>query len=259
VADLRAERIAMWGNGDYGAVGEAFAPIHERLLDACEPLHGKALLDVATGTAGVALRAAARGAEVVAVDFSPAMLDRARTRVEAAGAHVELLEADAEALPLADASADVVTSCFGMVFAPDQEAVASEVARACRPGGRLAYTVWLPDEGGTLYEGFAQPPPLVRSPERWSDEAGARALLEPAFELRFERCEFAFEADSAEELWAFFVTHVPPFRTFRDGLGEADRAELRRRFDALYVPEDDGRVRDRRSYVLAAGRRAEPA
>jgi SAM-dependent methyltransferase len=254
VADLRTERIAMWSNGDYGALGDAFAPIHERVLDVCEPLRGKALLDVATGTGGVALGAAARGADVAATDFAPAMLARARARMGAASARVELLEADADALPFPDRSFDVVASCFGMVFAPDQEAVAAEVARVCRPGGRLAYTVWLPDDSAALYDGFERAPELEVSTARWSDEAEARALLEP-FELEFERVDFAFEADSAEELWAFYAASVPPFRTFLEGLGDVERTAFRSRFDAFFAPEQDGRVRDRGSYLLATGPR----
>jgi SAM-dependent methyltransferase len=243
----------MWGSGDYTPLGEAFAPIHARLLDACEPLAGKRLLDVATGTGGVASAAAARGAEVVASDFSPVMLARAAQRVPAG---VELVEADAEDLPFADASVDVVTSSFGMVFARDCDAVAREVARVCRPGGRLGYTVWLPDDSrDALYDGFEEPPSLAFETTPWTTEEAARALLEPAFAVRFERCEFVSETESTDELWDFNVMHVPPFHVFVASLDAARQAELRRRFDELYRPGSDGRVRESDAYLLVTGDR----
>ena len=102
------------------------------------------VLDVATGTGVVADGAAARGAsEVVAVDFSAAMLEQARAVAEAhPSGVVTLLEGDAAALPLPDESFDAVVIGFGLLHLPDPASALAEAHRVLKPGGRLAFSVW---------------------------------------------------------------------------------------------------------------------
>src|SRR5688500_1581843 len=99
------------------------------------------LLDVCTGTADVALEGRARGAaRVIGVDFAGAMLKLGLAKVVAAGhAHsVALVRGDAMHLPVTDASADAVTVAFGIRNVQRPEVACREMARALRPGGRLA-------------------------------------------------------------------------------------------------------------------------
>jgi len=105
---------------------------------------GMRVLDVATGTGVVADGAAARGAsEVVAVDFSAAMLEQARAVAEAhPSGVVTLLEGDAAALPLPDESFDAVVIGFGLLHLPDPASALAEAHRVLKPGGRLAFSVW---------------------------------------------------------------------------------------------------------------------
>jgi demethylmenaquinone methyltransferase / 2-methoxy-6-polyprenyl-1,4-benzoquinol methylase len=99
------------------------------------------LLDVCTGTADVALQARAGGAaRVIGVDFAGRMLALGRTKVETAGeaARIALVRGDAMRLPARDASADAATVAFGIRNVQRPEAACAEMARALRPGGRLA-------------------------------------------------------------------------------------------------------------------------
>src|SRR5437879_1721895 len=96
------------------------------------------LLDVCCGTGIVTAAAAARGASVVGLDFSPAMLRQARQ----GHPHLHLDEGDAETLPYADDSFDAVVSNFGVHHAPNPEKAIVEAFRVLRPGGRVAVTAW---------------------------------------------------------------------------------------------------------------------
>jgi SAM-dependent methyltransferase len=97
------------------------------------------VLDVAAGTGALALAAADSGAQVLATDFSPGMVDR----IAAAGApNVEARVMDGQALDLPDASFDAVFSIFGVIMFPDWRAGLSEMARVTRPGGYGAVATW---------------------------------------------------------------------------------------------------------------------
>lgn len=110
----------------------------EPLLDAAAVGAGQRVLDLACGPGYVAAAAAARGAEVVALDISAAMVAEARRR------HPELdvREGAAERVDFADESFDRVLMSFGILHVADPAAVLREVRRLLRPDGRFAFTVW---------------------------------------------------------------------------------------------------------------------
>jgi ubiquinone/menaquinone biosynthesis C-methylase UbiE len=110
----------------------------EPLLDAAQVRAGSCVLDVATGPGDAAAAAAARGADVVGVDFSAAMLGLARRRHP----KLDLREADAQELPFRDASFDAVVMNFGLLHLPHPERGIAEAFRVLRPQGRFAFTVW---------------------------------------------------------------------------------------------------------------------
>jgi len=106
------------------------------LLDAAGVTRGMRVLDVATGPGHVAAAAAERGAVVTAVDFSPAMVERARSR------GVDAREGDAQALPFSDGTFDAVVTSFGMLHFADPERALAEAWRVLASGARMAFTVW---------------------------------------------------------------------------------------------------------------------
>ena len=95
----------------------------------------------------MAILAAQRGADVVGMDLAPVLIDTARDRAAEEGVTLELDVGDAEDMSYEGSSFDLVLSTCGVMFAPDHPAVASELARVTRPGGRIALGCWTPDGG----------------------------------------------------------------------------------------------------------------
>jgi SAM-dependent methyltransferase len=182
-AELKARHRAMWASGDYPSMVETFLlPLGPRLVEAAGIGRGQRVLDVAAGTGNASIPAAQRGAQVTASDLTPELLDAGRRRAEIQGLELEWVAADAEQLPFADASFDVVMSSIGAMFAPHHQAVADELVRVCVPGGTIALLNWTP-EGmlGALFRTigpFAPPPPPgAQPPPLWGSEAHLRELL----------------------------------------------------------------------------------
>jgi 2-polyprenyl-6-hydroxyphenyl methylase/3-demethylubiquinone-9 3-methyltransferase len=173
----------MWALGDYHRFAKemiwGFGP---ELVAACDISPGRRVLDVATGTGNVAIRAAEAGADVVGVDITPEQLAAGRREAAARGVEVEWVEGDAAALPFGDGEFDVVTSAAGAIFAPDHRAVADELVRVCRPGGTIGMINFTPgsmaDDFFAVFAPYApQPPDGALSPILWGSEAHVRELL----------------------------------------------------------------------------------
>jgi SAM-dependent methyltransferase len=214
--DIKTRHRAMWTSGDYPLMVETFLlPLGPRLVEACAIEPGARVLDVASGTGNAAIPAALRGAAVTASDLTPALLEAGAARPEAAGLGIEWVEADAERLPFADASFDIVMSSIGVMFAPQHRAAADELVRVCRPGGTVGLLSWTP-EGmlGDLFvtmKPFAPPPPPgAQSPPLWGSEAHVRELLGDRVELHtlerdvLEITAFERPRDYAEHFKAYY-------------------------------------------------------
>ena len=247
VAQLKDQHRAVWAAGSYADVAETIAdalPDHLFALAGVEP--GQAVLDVATGTGNVALRAAALGADVTGLDLVPDLLAIARTRDDG---RVAWIEGDAEALPFADASFDRVLSVVGVQFAPRHQVVADELVRVCRPGGAIGLVNWTP-EGliGRMFKilgkympkppAFASPPPL------WGSEEHQRSLFAGHdLSLSFERAMNPFIFPNVEEYMTFFEERYGPTikakaRLEAEGSWEACRAELRALYEEMNLASD---------------------
>ncbi|MEH3142971.1 MAG: methyltransferase domain-containing protein [Mycobacterium kyogaense] len=181
--ELKARHRALWASGDYPAVAAEIIPsLGPELVAACGVAAGDRVLDVAAGSGNAALPAAAAGAVVTASDLTPELFDQGRRIADERGVRLEWVEADAEALPFADDSFDIVMSCVGAMFAPHHQATADELLRVARPGGRIGLISWTP-EGfiGHLFatmKPYAPPPPPGASPPPlWGSEEHVRALF----------------------------------------------------------------------------------
>lgn len=222
---LKEGHRATWAAGDYAAVAE--------MIDDVPPAHlvaragvtaGQDVLDVATGTGNIALRAAAAGARVVGLDLTPELFYAAQQRAAEWGVEIEWVEGDAEALPFPDACFDHVLSAFGVQFAPRHEVTAAELARVCRPGGCIALCNWTPH--GTIGELFSilgryvpPAPSFASPPPRWGDEEHVRTLFAGAeLDLEFERTTTPFDFDSAEHWVSFMETCYGPLLKARERL-----------------------------------------
>ena len=181
---VKAKQQAAWSAGDYAIVGRTLQIVGENLCEAVNLRAGERVLDVAAGNGNATLAAARHFAEVTSTDYVPGLLERGRARAEAEGLQVTFREADAEALPFADSTFDVVLSTFGVMFTPDQARAAREMLRVCRPGGRIGLANWTPGSFiGELFKvlGRYLPPAAgLRSPALWGTEERLKELFSDA-------------------------------------------------------------------------------
>jgi ubiquinone/menaquinone biosynthesis C-methylase UbiE len=235
---LKARQQAAWSSGDYALIGTTLQIVGEELCEALDVRSGEKVLDVAAGNGNVSLAAARRGCEVVATDYVPALLERARERAAAERLDLELREADAEALPFADGSFAVVVSTFGVMFTPDQDRAAAELIRVCARGGRIGLANWTP-EGfiGQVFKTIGKhlPPPAgVRSPALWGARARIAELFEPhAASIKSAQRHFVFRYRSPEHWLHFFKTYYGPMLKAFGALEPAAQSALQRDLLAL--------------------------
>ena len=212
---LKQKQQATWSAGDYAVIGTTLQIVGETLCEAVDLRAGARVLDVAAGNGNATLAAARRWCDVVSTDYVGALLERGRARAGAEGLAVRFEEADAENLPYADASFDVVLSTFGVMFTPNQERAASELARVCRPGGKIGLANWTPSGFiGELFKvigRYVPPPPGVNSPSLWGTEARLRELFGDSIaSLEATRSHFAFRYRSPQHWLETFRTYYGP-------------------------------------------------
>jgi ubiquinone/menaquinone biosynthesis C-methylase UbiE len=230
-AAIKARQQATWSSGDYAVIGTRLQLVGETLCEAVDVHAGERVLDVAAGNGNAALAAARRWADVVGIDYVPELLAQARARAAADGLELRFQEADAEALPFEDGSFDVALSTFGVMFAPDQARAAYELARVCRPGGRVGLASWTPDGFiGALFRVIGRhvpPPPGLSSPARWGTAEGLRELFgSAAAELRTATRVFTFHSRSAEHWLEVFRTYYGPLHRAFAALDASGQAAL---------------------------------
>lgn len=253
----------MWGSAPWERVAETLAPLHDHLVAELSPRAGERWLDAATGTGAVAVRAARAGAEVTGLDLAPRLVETARRLAADEGLAIRFDVGDCEDLPYDDASFDVVASAVGVIFAPDHGAVARELARVCRPEGRLGLVSWRPNPAlSAVLEPFRpRPEPGAGDPDDWGRVEHVRDLLAHAFELRFVEGNHALQGESAEAIWTLLTTAHGAFKSLLESLDTRRRAELHRAFVRYVEPyRADGAIRAPDDYLLVTGvRRPTPS
>ena len=245
---LKNKHRAMWALGDYASVAsEVIGALGPLLVEAAGVRIGDRVLDVAAGTGNVAIPAALTGAEVVAADLTPELLDVGRRLAAERGLELRWEVADAEAMPFDDASFDVVTSCVGVMFAPHHQPAADELVRVTRPGGTIALVNWTPE--GFIGQLFAtmkpfvpSPPPGVQPAPLWGREDHVRELLgDRVTDLTAERRTLRVDHFRTPQAFRDFfkATYGPTIVAYRgiaddpSRVAELDAAlvELARRYD----------------------------
>lgn len=256
---VKAKQQATWASGDYAIVGTTLQIVGESLCESIDLRPGSKVLDVAAGNGNVTLAAARRFCEVTSTDYVETLLDAGRRRADADGLDIAFQIADAESLPFPDESFDVVMSTFGVMFTPDQNRAAAELARVCRPGGTIAMANWTP-EGfiGQLFKTLGKhipPAPGVRSPALWGTRAGLEDMFGDAVsDIQLTPQSFTFRYRSFDHFLNVFRTFYGPIHKAFIALGdkapalEADLRDLQARFntagpDGFIVPSAYAEVR----------------
>jgi ubiquinone/menaquinone biosynthesis C-methylase UbiE len=263
--ELKAKHRRMWALGDYPSVSDdVISALGQVLVEAMGVGPGTRVLDVAAGCGNAAIPAARAGADVVASDLTPELLESGRRHATAAGVQLTWQEADAERLPFADAEFDAVMSCVGVMFAPHHQASADELVRVTRQGGTIGLVNWTP-EGfigrmfGVMRPYAPPPPPGAQPPPLWGEEAHVRELFgDRVTEIEARRQMLTVDRFATpEEFREFFkAAYGPTIATYRAIADDPDKvaaldaglADLAR--DA----QRDGGAMDW-EYLLITGRR----
>ncbi|MGH3008653.1 MAG: class I SAM-dependent methyltransferase [Gaiellaceae bacterium] len=258
-AEVKQRQAAAWSAGAFEAVAPSIADVHAALVEALAPQAGESWLDVGSGAGHVAELAAAAGAKVTGIDLSPRLVEVAKGRAEAGGYDIDYRVGDAEHLDVDDASFDIVSSSFGMIFAPDHDAAAHELARATKQGSRLGFSAWTPE--GTIGDMFKvlaqfQPPPPegAGGPLQWGSEEHVHDKLGEAFDLTIERRVSRGEEESLDAFWAEFSTSFGPLKLMLESSGERrDELEAGVRGHFQRFEQPDGLLVEDRDYLLITG------
>ena len=228
---IKGKQQAAWSSGDYSVVGSTLQIVGETLCETLDLRAGQRVLDVAAGNGNVSLAAARRYCDVTSTDYVQALLERARARAEADGLDIAFRVADAEALPFDDGAFDVVTSSFGVMFAPDQETSARELLRVCRSGGKIGLANWTPESFiGRLFKvigKYVPPAPGLSSPALWGTRKHISTLFgAEAACIDFSECSFAWRYKSAEHWLDVWRSTYGPLQKAFDNLSEDDKERL---------------------------------
>jgi SAM-dependent methyltransferase len=252
-----------WGQGRYERVAEQLLPAAEELIEVAAPQPGQQVVDLGTGTGNGALLAAARGARVIGVDPAQRLLSVAAERARERDLDLDLRLGSAEANPIDDDAAELITSVFGVVFSPDAEVAAAEMARIAAPGSRLYLTAWIP-EGAIAEAGrvgreavaeatAAQPGP---PPFAWHDRDALVELLGPHgfTEIEVERRGIPFRGASVREWWEGEVRFHPVRVVAAGVLSEERLAEVADQTLAILsaANEDPGAFQVTSHYALVS-------
>jgi len=235
-------------SSDYAtAVVPIFEGYARRAWSLASPPPGARVADVACGPGTLAACAVAEGAEVDALDFSPAMI----AALEARGLpRVRPAVGDGQALPWPDTSFDAAFSMFGLMFFPDRARGFRELARVLVPGGRAVVSSWYPPSAVpqlmAMYAAMMPPgapapsappePPLSR-PEHYTREMGEAGFVDVEVVTHVE----ALASPSMSELFAGFLKTTAPMCLLRQRVGDVAFSDMAARArDALVERFGDG-------------------
>ncbi|MFO1424344.1 MAG: class I SAM-dependent methyltransferase [Candidatus Competibacteraceae bacterium] len=228
---IKQRQQATWASGDFAVIGTTLQIVGESLAEAADVRADERVLDVAAGNGNATLAAARRFARVTSTDYVPHLLEKGAVRAQAEGLGIQFQVADAEALPFADGSFDVVLSTFGAMFTPDQDQAARELRRVVRGGGRIGLANWTP-EGfiGQLFRviaAYVPPPAGLRSPMLWGSEPRIVEMFGPdAADIRCARRSFNFRYRSAAHWIEVFRDFYGPTHKVYAALDPVRQASL---------------------------------
>jgi ubiquinone/menaquinone biosynthesis C-methylase UbiE len=230
-AALKTRQHGAWSSGDYAVVGTTLQIVGEQLCEALDLRASMKVLDVAAGNGNATLAAARRWCDVTSTDYVPSLLARGQARAAADGLTVTFREADAEALPFDDGAFDAVVSTFGVMFTPDQDKAAAQLARVCRRGGKIGLANWTPNGFiGHVFKTLGKylpPPPGAKSPALWGTETRLAEMFGATGAITSEPRDFVFRYRSPEHFLDVFRTYYGPMLKAFDALDATNQQRLR--------------------------------
>ena len=264
--DIKMKHRVMWASGDYPSVAADVIPaLGPALVSAAGIKAGDRVLDIGAGSGNASIPAAQAGADVVASDLTPELLEAGRRQAEGQGLALEWREADAEALPFVDEEFDAAISCVGIMFAPYHQESADELVRVLRPGGSIGLINWTPE--GFIGEMFGvmkpyapPPPPGARPAPLWGNPEHVGSLFgDRVTEVDTKRERLTVDTfGTPEEFRDFFKASYGPTISVYSFIGDdAERAaSLDRELVELAARHDIGGGAMEWEYLLYTARRA---
>ncbi|HWJ58197.1 MAG TPA: methyltransferase domain-containing protein [Sphingomicrobium sp.] len=246
---------ALWEKGDFTRIAETMRQSGEELVATLDVRPGMDVLDLGCGDGTTALPLARAGANVFGVDIAENLVAAGNDRARAAGLdNLRFEQGDASDLDgIADDRFDLVVSIFGAMFAPRPDAVAREMVRVTRPGGRIVMGNWIPGDPTLVAQilrissSYTPPPPEgFISPMTWGDEGIVRERFERAGitsgDIRFERATWRFRGSGpVADLFATFVDFYGPTMNAVEAADRAGKSfELQRELRDLFVAQNEG-------------------
>lgn len=261
---LKANMRSTWMAGDFGQIARFSEAAAVAFVDRLHLKPGTRVLDVACGTGNLSIPAARAGAEVTGIDIAPNLLEQARKRAEAENLIAKFEEGDAEKLPYADASFDVVMSMFGAMFAPRPDLVATELARVCRPGGTIAMANWTPAGSTgrmfTIGAKYLPPPKGIPAPVLWGDETVVRQRLSAhGVEVQTHRRQIVMDFPfPPKEVLHLFREYFGPVKTAFARMDAATQSSYAADLEGFWTQENQstaGGTRIENEYLEVTGRK----
>jgi len=250
---------ALWEKGDFTRIAASMRESGEALVQGFRITSGLKVLDLGSGDGTTALPAAKLGANVLGVDIARNLVEAGNRRAQEQGlTNIRFQEGDASNLhQLADQTFDLVVSIFGAMFAPRPFAVAREMVRVTRPGGRIIMGNWIPNDPTLVAQilkissAYSPPPPDgFISPMTWGIEDNVIERFSgagvPSEKIAFSRDTYAFKFSGAP---AEFVTlfknyYGPTMSAFEAAEANGRAADLQKELEALFDRQNQSTSKD---------------
>jgi ubiquinone/menaquinone biosynthesis C-methylase UbiE len=236
----------VWASGEYIVVGTTLQIVAEQLCEAVDLHGGQRVLDVATGTGNTAIAAARRACDVTGVDYALPLLQRARIRAMTEGVFALFVKGDAEKLPFATHSFDVVLSTFGVMFAQDHAKAAAEMLRVCRPKGSIGMANWTLEgvfgESSKVIAAFSPPAPeLGAPPALWGTAHHLNELFANRLSSSSQRRTVMYRYRSVEHYLNTLRNTYPPLINTFEKLSATQQDRLKEALYDLYSSRNEAR------------------